>query len=569
MLFDVHTAIMTASTPTINHIETNQDVRYLVANWRSRIQSIRWRLYAPLILLGIILVLTALLRMRMLSVPLERDEGEYAYFAQLILDGHLPYQYAYTMKLPGVCYAYLAGMALFGADITGIHFAFLLVNLFTITTLFLLARNFSGSFAGITAAASYAVLSADAGVLGFHAHATHYVVLFAVLGALLLERATQRKSTLLIVLSGLSMGIAFLMKQHGMFFVVFGVLWIAFAAYNTRENIKAWLTHTLLFGGASLIPYGIVCLAMWLSGVFPKFWFWTFTYARAYTGETNLHDATIALISNLREVLNGPLWIWCLGAVSLLGLLVVRRTRQRHTFVFLFALSAAAAVCPGFYFRTHYFVLFLPALALAIGIGLAELHQRLIRSTSWTLKSMPAAVLILAMGLSLYRGRAYFFQFSPAQEARFNYGADNPFPEAIPIAKYLREHTRPTDRVSILGSEPEILFYAHRLSATGHIYTYGLMESQPYARMMQREFMKETEQSVPEFVVFVPFIRSWSWSPRSVPDLWEWIPQFLSSHYDRMGIVNIEGDRTSFFWDENAQHAAPARLHIFVFRRRR
>jgi hypothetical protein len=522
--------------------------------------------YSPLLLLGLILILTALLRVRMLSVPLERDEGEYAYFAQLILDGHPPYEYAYTMKLPGICYSYAAGMAIFGEGIAGVHTAFLFVNLVTIVLIFLLARDLAGSFAGIAAAVCYAVLSADAGMLGFHAHATHYVVLFAILGALLLERATQRKSNLLFSLSGLAMGMAFLMKQHGMFFIVFGLLWTAFVGYKTREEIKSWVTRTLLFGLGGVIPYAAVCLVMWLYGVFPKFWFWTFTYARAYTGEINLHEARIALTSNLREVLHGPFWLWCLGAASLVGLLMFRRTRQEHTFVFLFAICGAAAVSPGLYFRTHYFVLFLPALALAVGIGLAELHQRINQRKLW-LRVAPSVVLLLAVGTSLYRGRTYFFKLSPIEEVRFNYG-NNPFPEAIQIGKYLREHTKPADRISILGSEPEILFYAHRISATGHIYVYGLMEPQPYARAMQHEFIEEIERLLPEFVVFVPLNSSWLWNPHSIPDLWQWIPQFLAAHYDRVGVVNIEGDRTSFFWDEDAQHAVPTPAHVFVFRRR-
>src|SRR5262249_2805554 len=155
--------------------------------------------YMPLLLLAIILIATALLRVRMLSVPLERDEGEYAYFAELILDGLQPYQYAYSMKLPGIYYAYAASMTLFGRDIAGIHTSFLLVNLATIALLFFLARNLAGSLAGVAAAASYAVLSSDAGVLGFHAHATHFVVLFATAGVLLLERVVARKSTLLVL----------------------------------------------------------------------------------------------------------------------------------------------------------------------------------------------------------------------------------------------------------------------------------------------------------------------------------------------------------------------------------
>ena len=41
------------------------------------------------------------IRIRFLAIPLERDEGEYAYAGQLMLQGIPPYRLAYNMKFPG------------------------------------------------------------------------------------------------------------------------------------------------------------------------------------------------------------------------------------------------------------------------------------------------------------------------------------------------------------------------------------------------------------------------------------------------------------------------------------
>jgi hypothetical protein len=54
-----------------------------------------------LILLMLVILTAAAIRIRLLQVPLERDEGEYAYAGQLILQGVPPYKLAYNMKLPG------------------------------------------------------------------------------------------------------------------------------------------------------------------------------------------------------------------------------------------------------------------------------------------------------------------------------------------------------------------------------------------------------------------------------------------------------------------------------------
>ena len=69
---------------------------------------------------------------------------------------------------------------------------------------------------------------------------------------------------------------------------------------------------------------------------------------------------------------------------------------------------------------------------------------------------------------------------NPMQASRV-YVWESPFPEAIKIADYIRTHTAKDASIAVLGSEPEIPFYANRRSASGYIYMYGLMEPQPYA----------------------------------------------------------------------------------------
>ena len=66
------------------------------------------------ILLAVITFFGAI-RWRLLDMPLERDEGEYAYAGQLMWQGIPPYQLAYNMKLPGTYAAYDAILA--GQDI--------------------------------------------------------------------------------------------------------------------------------------------------------------------------------------------------------------------------------------------------------------------------------------------------------------------------------------------------------------------------------------------------------------------------------------------------------------------
>jgi hypothetical protein len=138
------------------------------------------------ILLGLTILFVVFVRVRLREMPLERDEGEYAYAGQLMLHGVPPYKEAYNMKLPGTYGAYAAIMAVFGQTPSGIHLGVMLVNAASIFLIFLLGRKLLDDVAGVVAAVSFALLSLSPSVLGLAGHATHFVVLPALAGMLLL-----------------------------------------------------------------------------------------------------------------------------------------------------------------------------------------------------------------------------------------------------------------------------------------------------------------------------------------------------------------------------------------------
>ena len=141
------------------------------------------------ILVGLTILFVVVVRVRLREMPLERDEGEYAYVGQLMLHGVPPYREAYAMKLPGTYAAYALIMAVFGQSAAGIHIGLALVNAASIILMFLLGRRLLGEAAGVTSAVAFALLSLSPSVMGLAAHATHFVVLAALGGILFLLRA--------------------------------------------------------------------------------------------------------------------------------------------------------------------------------------------------------------------------------------------------------------------------------------------------------------------------------------------------------------------------------------------
>jgi hypothetical protein len=121
-----------------------------------------------------------------------------------------------------------------------------------------------------------------------------------------------------------------------------------------------------------------------------------------------------------------------------------------------------------------------------------------------------------------------------------------------------------------VGSEPEIYFYAQRHSATGYIYTYALMESQPYAATMQGEMMREIESNKPEYLVWVAYKLSWMVNSASDMEIFNWCQKYAGEFYDKVGIVDTQANgETIYLWDDDARnYQGSSQQYIVVYKRK-
>ena len=147
--------------------------------------------------------------------------------------------------------------------------------------------------------------------------------------------------------SGLLFGLSFLMKQHGVFFGIFGGIYLIVCGFITDEHgptrmntglfrteyrvsgVKgkarrrsfdavAIIYDVLLFSAGFVLPYALTCLVLWVAGVFPQFWFWTVSYASKYVSQVPLTYGSDAFKLGLNVVLGPDTLFWVLpwaGAV--------------------------------------------------------------------------------------------------------------------------------------------------------------------------------------------------------------------------------------------------------------
>ncbi len=527
----------------------------------AKVSQTHRQLWAWVVLL-IVILLTLVIRIRLVPVPFERDEGEYAYAGQLMLQGIPPYEKVYNMKMPGLYAAYAMLLVPFGPPYTGIHVGLIFLNLGAVIFIFLLARDLFDPLIGAVAGATYALLSASDSVLGFTANAEHFVVFPALAGIWLLRKALGSKKYFSFFGGGLLLGLAFMMKQHAAAFIVFASLYLIVSLLRSRPvNWKLFLHCSVLFIVGVFLPFLLTCLILWQCGVFSKFWFWTFAYARQYVSLVPLNVGLKILNMAAKQITTQSYLLWALAGIGLFYVFWSTRLRKQSLFVTAFLIFSFLSVCPGLYFRLHYFILFLPAVAVLASAGTIFVYDIFssYRSIFMT-KVLPTILVLSAFVHAIYRHWNYFFIASPQYICTHTYWP-NPFNESLKIAEFISQNSQKNDTIAVVGSEPQIYFYSHRLSATGYVYTYPLMEPHPYASKMQDEMISQIEQANPKFLVLVHVHFSWIARDKSDQKIFNWADRFVAKSYHAVGVVDlISPGQTVFRWGSDAKQYIPKSL---------
>ncbi len=248
---------------------------------------------------ALVIIAAGAIRLRLLDVPLDRDEGEYAYIGRLLLDGALPYASAYSMKLPGIYAVYAGLLTIFGGTPAGIRLGLTVVTSASTICVFILGLRLLGPWPAVAAAATFATLTLSPAFLGIAANAEHFAVLPGLVGIVLLVRAGPAGSIGACLTAGFLFGVALLVKQHAAFFMLFAVV-----SLGPSRAVRAL---AFVVAGA-LVP--VVAVAVWFAsaGVFPQLWFWTVKYASAYASIRSPADGLRSSRGSFRFVLPASPW---------------------------------------------------------------------------------------------------------------------------------------------------------------------------------------------------------------------------------------------------------------------
>jgi hypothetical protein len=509
-----------------------------------------------LVFLWIVIAIVSAIRYRLITVPFERDEGEYGYIGGLFLHGMAPFNGGYSMKLPGTSFMYAIFMGIFGHTNSGVHMGMVFINAATMYFLFTSFKKLFNPFIGLTTASIFGLMAIGLPFDGFAAHATQFICFYSSLALLFLADFMKSGKMLKAFLCGLMLGMAFLMKQQAIFLILFGGLFLLFyVKVEKKQSFLELFKKLFAFSFGVFIPYIIVLLIVLVSGEFSVFWLWTVKYASTYESVKSLDFIMKLFMSSFTSAWAYFYYLWVLGVAGILVLWWSPYSRTQKVFVIMYFIASALALSSGFYFRPHYFIVILPAIGLLTGI-FVEFAIKQLRERMNILKSsyIPIGILSIIIAFTMYTNRDYYFNYTPRMVCAMAYWG-NPFNEAQEIAKYIKENTKDTDKIAVLGSEPEICFYANRMSASGYIYTYPLVEIQPYNEIMQEQMIQEIEKSKPAYFIFcnVPF--SWLAQKGSPMTLMNWANKYINTYYTPVGFADFFSNKGwSFYWNDDIKY---------------
>jgi len=498
---------------------------------------------ALLVLVAIVFVLA---RAPFVDLPLERDEGDYAYVAWRMLEGEVPYRDVFDQKPPGIYAVYAALLGIGARSGVGIHLLLYAWTAVCTIALHRLLRDLTGAPAAAFAALCFALLSTDPRLTATAANTESFMILpiVASWGALWRAEGTRRPGPW--IACGAWIALACWFKPVAATNGLASAAWVVAAGLPAaRRPLASELGRRvglLALGGALLSAPPVLALAA--SGGLEAFVDIVVRHNLAYSTDVGVAQGMAQLGGTLRHLAPSHAVFWLL---ALAGLLASGEAPARVRLFFGVQLAAAfAGACVGLHFRPHYLVQLLPALCALAGLGLAAALQRLramlpsvhSRLLPALLAALPIACFVAADADTLFAGSRHAI-------ARRIY-ALNPFPESERIAEYLVRTSGPGDSVFVVGSEPQIPFLAGRRSATRYILFYPLTGPYGNALERQREAMREVEEARPLFVVIVDGDGSHLLDERSERWIYTEVARLIQRDYRLELLFHASADREDY-----------------------
>ena len=494
-----------------------------------------------------------LLRWNNFNAPLTRDESEYAYAAQTLKAGGAPYQDAFIQKPPMVVYSYWLADSLLPGQFWAPRVLSALFVAGAAALLGLIARREFGGGSAMSAMWFVTPMVFLPNMEQFTANTEEFLLL-PLLGVFAIHvwGRGHPPAPRLWFAAGFLAATTLLYKYTALplLFWVFGV-WL-FETWRQRAGVKSTVQCVgALVGGGFLAAMLELGFFLHRDGG-AALWDCTVTFNRHYLASNNfgwlgvqdkwntfLHSwwILLLLVAAAFMKVTPRLWFWC-GALVCAGL-------------------ATGGSTGG-----HYYILLTPFWALLAAAGVQALADFLSRRSTFTIGQARAALTSLTLVLLLLSD-ASWLSLPPKTFAAAKFARHSVFVESPIVGRRVAELSSPADPVWVAASEPQILCYAHRPSATRFITVYALVIPSPEQEAYQTQAIGEISAHPPKLIVWA---HSWLQEEPHPSRYLQFLNDTLDRDYERVGGCVLTGNASR--WAEPLADADVPAASIVLFRRK-
>jgi 4-amino-4-deoxy-L-arabinose transferase-like glycosyltransferase len=468
------------------------DMRIFSSARASRAQTIGGEQIATdrlsdLLLLIAVQIVVVLLRLPGLPMPLERDEGAYAYVAWTWLHGGLPYRDAFDHKPPLIYLLYMPALLWGPPSALAIRVWATVLTLVSVGVVYAIGRRVWDRATAVLVALLFGVAGSAFDLQGMILNTDQALVLPALIGLWCAIRLGETQQMRWTIATGVALAVAALIKP-----VAIVLLPAVLLASGRDLRSLARVVGGVALGGAIVaLPIG---LYFWARGAWNDLIFGLLTYNRVYAAESQDRWELGGLVDMFAPFV--PLLLVAVGSLPLIGQVDPQQRRSRWL-IAAWGAGLLLAALGSLRAYVHYYYPVLPLLALLAAPSIRWLWKRDPQNAIGNRLAAPLllALLIVPLGsqnLSLVGTTA-------EQQAERLYGDSGKhfFAQAPLVAQFVRDHTAPGDPIYIFAAEPQVYLLSERRTSSRYIYDYPLALL-PSARA---ELARDLQQKPPALVI--------------------------------------------------------------------
>lgn len=440
------------------------------------------------------------------------DVAGYAYNTLEVMNGRGWYASTWHNKPPGINFIYLIAFSIFGKSFITTQIIALLADILSAFLLYLLGRYilYKEIRLFFLLPISFALFCVSVGLEGHCANTETFLAVFEIAGMLFLGLAYKKKKNTFYFMSGLMLGIAFMIKQAGLMTFIAGLIFIFVVKIIDKKDVKFLIGKLFIFIISFFIPLALLSIFFLSQGVFDKFIKYTFIIPYQYGKEMSA-VARMRIIQS-REGIWDMLGIELIvfGISALFGTLYILLKRSRVMILILIWFIICCFEFSLFGIFPHYYIqLIAPFVCLSV-IGLSYIYQNILRER--ILKVSFSVLLVIpylhTISSTINSGTLIIpetgqYRFLASQQDRFL------------ASQYIKKRTNPQDKIFVWDDIEgcSIYFWTGLTNITHFRVKYcflpkELMRPQQRAfagdyKLNQKSFLSDLNKELPIYIIIV------------------------------------------------------------------